>query len=420
MANPRRRALLKSGGVALFAAASGALPLFLPRASAAPARRQKTIVTIFQRFGMDGLLAVAPYADQGLARLRPNLMLSHPGSGKADARLELGDGFGLHPAFKAFKPFYDEGRLAIVHGVGSPDNTRSHTEAQRWWESGAPGDPRCRDGWLNRALAGVDDSQSLLPAVALTQQRPHIFYGARPVTTAADIGTLTIGADSGQYWQQLRELYRSSDHPGLREAAGNGLELSAILARQPAATAAYPEGSQLAASLRDIARLIKADVGLQLAFADSRDSPNGKGTWDTHSNAATVAADGPFPQMAGDLADSLAAFMADLGPRQDDVIVVTLTDFGRNVVENEGLGTDHGRATAMFVLGGSVRGGQVYGSLPERFERDGLEDGMDLPVTTDFRSVLTPLLQQHLGLDRTGVVFPDWQGPSLPILRGLS
>jgi uncharacterized protein (DUF1501 family) len=100
--------------------------------------------------------------------------------------------------------------------------------------------------------------------------------------------------------------------------------------------------------------------------------------------------------------------------------VVTLTDFGRNVVENEGLGTDHGRATAMFVLGGSVRGGQVYGSLPERFERDGLEDGMDLPVTTDFRSVLTPLLQQHLGLDRTGVVFPDWQGPSLPILRGLS
>lgn len=419
MANLKRRTLLKFGGVALFAA-SGALPVLLPKATASPYGRQKTIVTIFQRFGMDGLLAVTPYADQGLARLRPNLMLSHPGSGKADARLELGEGFGLHPAFKAFMPFYDEKRLAIVHGVGSPDNTRSHLQAQRWWESGTPGDPSYRDGWLNRALAGVDDHQALLPGVALTQQRPHIFYGTHPVTTAADIGTLTLGADSAHYEQQLQELYRHSDHPALREAAVTGLELSTLLASRPTTTVAYPEGSQLAASLRDIARLIKADVGLQLAFADSRDSPNGKGTWDTHSNAATIAPDGPFPQMASDLADSLAAFMTDLGPRQDDVIVVTLTEFGRNVVENEGLGTDHGRGTAMFVLGGSVRGGQVYGSLPERFERDALEDGMDLPVTTDFRSVVTTLLQQHLDLAHTDRVFPGWQGSALPIFRGLS
>lgn len=416
MANLKRRALLKSGGVALFGAASGVLPGFLSRAVAAGGSSRKTVVTIFQRFGMDGLLAVAPYGDPALSALRPNLMLSHPGSGRDDARLELGEGFGLHPAFSAFKPLYDEGRLAIVHGVGSPHNTRSHTQAQRWWESGAPGDPACRDGWLNRSLAALETEGALLPAAAMTAERPHIFYGKQPVTTAADMGSLTLASGGESYRQQLQQLYRQSEHPQLKDAALAGLELSSILDRQPESPVQYPQGSSLASGLRDIARLIKADVGLQLAFAESRESPNGKGTWDTHSNAATVAADGPFPQMASDLARSVAAFMTDLGSRQDDVIVVTLTDFGRNVIENAGLGTDHGRGTAMFVLGGAVQGGRVHGTLPERFERDALEDGMDLPVTTDFRAVLSPILRQHLDLQETASVFPGWGGAPLAIV----
>lgn len=414
-----RRALLKSGSLALFASALGPIPLFMREAVAAP--RKKVLVTIFQRFGMDGLLAVTPYADQHLAKLRPNLMLSHPGSGKPDARLELGDGFGLHPAFSALMPFYQEGRLAIVHGVGQPDPTRSHTTAQKWWETGVPGQPLEREGWLNRALVSARMESALLPAVSLTPEKPRIFYGAQPVTATADLQALMLHNHSPEEIAQLTQLYQNYGHTELSDAVSNSLMVAKILSEQQArraaaSTVAYPENSKLADSLRDIASLIKADVGLQLAFAESRKSPNGKGTWDTHSNAATVASDGPFPQMANDLSQSLSAFMADLGPYQDDVIVTTLTDFGRNVVENKRMGTDHGRATAMFVLGGGVKGGQVYGELPERFDRDALEDGMDLPVTTDFREVLSSLLHKQLGIADAGAVFPGWKGAGLPLV----
>jgi len=420
-ANLNRRALLKSGAVAMFAAAAGPVPLLMPSAAAATGgKRGKVLVTIFQRFGMDGLLAVTPYGDQHLRKLRPNLMLSHPGSGKDDARLALGEGFGLHPAFSAFMPFYREGRLAIVHGVGQPDSTRSHSTAQLWWESGTPGVRKQRDGWLNRALSAAPNPNTLLPAVALTDKRPRIFYGDQPVTSTPTIESLMLellsSKDHNHAIQRLQTLYGEVSHTALREGAQSSLELAQILSQPNKTNVPYPENSKLASSLRDIARLIKADVGLQVAFAESRESPNGKGTWDTHSNAATTATEGPFPQMATDLSASLAAFMADLGPYQDDVVVVTLTDFGRNVVENHRLGADHGRATAIFILGSNIRGGQVHGSLPERFDRDALEDGMDLPVTTDFRSVLTPLIQSHLGIRDTRSVFPGWQGPSLAIV----
>ena len=411
----QRRALLKLAGMTTLASTSGSFAA-LGHATATPAAsRKKVVVTIFQRFGMDGLLAVCPYTDQRLAALRPNLMLSHPGSGHADARLELGSGFGLHPAFAPLAPFYRDGRLAIVHGVGSPDNTRSHSEAQRWWESGAPGDRSQRDGWLNRSLAALAPSGQALPAVALTHERPRIFYGDQPVTVADDLAGLSLPADAG-FRARLRRLYEAHEHPALASAARQALTLSSVLTDEAKPETAYPEGSALGASLRDIAQLIRADLGLQLAFTESRESPNGRGTWDTHSNAAKTDANGPFPQMAGDLAASLAAFMEDLGPHQDDVIVVTLTDFGRNVVENERQGADHGRATAMFVLGGSVRGGHVYGTLPERFERDALEDAMDLPVTTDYRSVLAPVLEQHLGLASLEQVFPGWRGQAVALL----
>jgi uncharacterized protein (DUF1501 family) len=414
--NQSRRTLLKSGAVALFAAASGPLPLFVERAAAhavsaasATAARPKVLVTLFLRFGMDGLMAVTPYTDAHLAKLRPNLMLSAPGTGRENSRLELGDGFGLHPAMASMLPLYQSRELAIIHGVGSPHPTRSHGTAQLWWESGTPGDRSNSDGWLNKAAVALPaGAQSLLPAVALTEQRPRIFYGHHPVTNIRNLEQLSLQGESMEFLQQLEAQYRQQSNPVLRETASAGLELARVLSRQPAASAAYPAGSTLGASLRDIAQLIKADVGLQLAFADSNQSPDRKGTWDTHSNSAALG--GPFGVMARDLADSLAAFRADLGDRWEDVTVVTLTDFGRTVLENKRVGTDHGRATAMLVLGGDVHGGNVLGQLPERFERDALEDRMDLPVTTDYRAVLGNLLQTRLGIADLGAVFPGWLG----------
>ncbi len=412
-----RRTLLKSGAMALFGAAAGPLPIFMPSAIAqGRAARPKVLVTIFQRFGMDGLLAVAPYADQRLAALRPTMMLSAPGSGKADARLDLGEGYGLHPTLAPLLPFYRDGRLAVIQAAGSPHNTRSHTEAQLWWESGAPGDRAQRDGWLNRVMTATGNTQAaLLPAVAVGDQRPRIFYGDRAVTTVKDLDALKLsGAAQRAQLEKLQALYQLQGPVALRDSTINALELSRVLAAQTPGSTNYPEGSMLGSSLRDIAALIKADVGLQLAFTESRNSPDGKGTWDTHSNAGAM--DGPFPRMAADFANSVAAFMDDLGSYRDDVVIVTLTDFGRNVVENERKGADHGRATAMFVLGSNIQGGQVYGQLPERFERDALEDGMDLPVTTDYRAVLSSLTQAQFGVDGSQV-FPGWQGGALPIIR---
>ncbi len=422
----QRRMVLKSGGLALFAASTGAIPPFLSRAARAAEPgafgRQKVLVTIFQRFGMDGLMAVAPFRDERLAKLRPSLMLPLPGSGEAHARVDLDGQHGLHPGFAPLLPLFRDGSLAIVQAAGSPHNTRSHTEAQLWWESGTPGNRATSDGWLNRAVAAANVRADVpLRAVSATKERPRIFYGEQATASIeeADALTLTFGADLGRgsAVDALRAMYRNADHTLLRPAGTSSFELARILDEaKDGRAAAYPAGSKFGGSLADIAHLIKANVGLQVAFAESRTAgPNDAGTWDTHSNQAAM--DGPFPLMADDFSRSLAAFWEDLGELRDDVVVVTLTDFGRNVVENAGIGTDHGRATAMFALGASIAGGRVYGALPERFERDALEDGMDLPVTTDFRSVVSSLTAIQLKVADDARVFPGWSGERMAITK---
>lgn len=419
----QRRMILKSGGLALFAASAGALPMFVGRAAQAAERdagaRPKVLVTIFQRFGMDGLMAVTPYDDDRLAKLRPSMILPRPGSGEAHARIDLDGHFGLHPAFAPLLPMFRDGSLAIVHAAGSPHNTRSHSEAQLWWESGTPGNRATADGWLNRAVAAAAvDADVPLRAVSMTRERPRIFYGRQATASIEDVDTLhlTLGPE-GPAFEALRSMYRNADHELLRAAGARSFEVARILDEAGSRPRVlYPADSQFGASLAAIAHLIKANVGLQVAFAESRTAgPGDLGTWDTHSNQAAM--DGPFPLMADDFARSLAAFWQDLGERRDDVVVVTLTDFGRNVVENAGTGTDHGRATAMFVLGNAIHGGRVYGTLPERFERDALEDGLDLPVTTDFRSVLSALTAMQLQVEDDTQVFPDWHGERMPITK---
>lgn len=425
----QRRLFLKSSGLTFFTAASGLAPSFMSLAAqaAGASNSNKTLVVVFQRFGMDGLMAVTPYADPHLAKLRPDLMLSPPGSGKDNARIDLDGQYGLHPSLAPLEPLFREGSLAIVQAAGSPHNTRSHSEAQLWWESGAPGDRRVSDGWLNRAIGLAPFSDATLQAVSVTSERPRVFYGQQRVASVRDLEGLTLalpntsGDNSQTTLKELKALYKSHDNEALRRAGLSSLEVSHLVKQVNASSGDtksatdYPQGSEFGHSLHQIAQLIKGDMGLQIAFAESRSTPDGKGSWDSHSNEAAL--DGPLASIARDFSHSVAAFWNDLGKKREDVILVTMTDFGRNVVQNEAVGSDHGRATATLVLGGSVKGGHVYGTLPERFDRDALEDQMDLPVTTDFRSIMSTLTQHQLGIRDHQRVFPGWHGDVMPIVR---
>lgn len=411
-----RRSLLTSGGMTLFAAASGVMPMFMNNAALAASvtSGKKVLVVVFQRFGMDGLMAVAPFGDAHLTKLRPGLMLPRPGQGDS-SRVDLDGQFGLHPSMSALESLYRQGDLAIVHAAGSPHNTRSHGEAQMWWESGTPGDVTSTDGWLNRAASSASGVGGSLRAISLTRERPRTLYGEHPVSSMESLEALVMSAsdiaEDGAMMSSLQQMYRTSGNDLLRHAGADSFDAVRILQsaqRQAGEGKNYPPGSPFGRSLREIAHLIKLGVGLRVAFAESRTDVSGKGTWDSHSNQAAL--DGPFSLMGRDFSQSLAAFWEDLGEWREDVALVTMTDFGRNVVQNVAMGTDHGRATATFVLGGAVKGGKVYGSLPERFELDALEDQMDLPVTTDYRSVMAALTGAQLGIRTDAAVFPGWNG----------
>lgn len=420
-----RRALLQTGGMMAFAAGVAA-PMFFSRAAhAASGGGKKVLVVVYQRYGMDGLLAVTPYADESLARLRPDLMLPAPGSGKDNALLDLGGGHGLNPSLAALAPLYREGSLAFIQAVGSPDNTRSHLDAAQFWESGTPGDKATADGWLNRAVtaAGADAARKLR-VVSMTSEQPRALYGLQPAVAITDLRQLEFGRTSARArtdatLHALRQMYSDSGNAKLRDAAEQSFAVSRALAGGRDGSVGYPDNSPFASSLRDIATLIKADVGLQVAFAESKTGTDGRGSWDTHWYALDPAYQYGFPAIAEDFSRSVAAFWADLGNRRDDVVLVTHTDFGRNVVQNDKQGCDHGRATTMMVLGGNIQGGQMHGRLPERFERDALEDHMDLPVTTDYRAVLAELagLQLDIRPEQDGQVFPGWSGSRLNLAR---
>lgn len=420
-----RRALLQTSGMVAFA--SGVMaPMFVSRIAQASGRdSKKVLVVVYQRFGMDGLIAVAPYADESLRKLRPDLMLPAPDSGKENSYIELGDGYGLNPWLAELAPLYRQGNLAFIQAAGSPDATRSHLDAAQWWESGTPGVKATPDGWLNRAISVAgDDPARALRMISMTAEQPRAMYGTQPAVSITDLSHLQHGVTQAQSHadgavRALQRMYAKSTDPQLREAAARSFEVArALSARQRVVTATYPDTS-FGKGLRDIATLIKSDVGLQVAFAESRNGAGETGSWDTHSLALDASYRFGFPAIAQDFSKSVAAFWNDLGNRRQDVVLVTHTDFGRNVVQNHEKGCDHGRATTMFVLGGNIAGGRIYGKLPERFEREALEDQMDLPVTTDYRAVLADIAGAQLGVDAAldSRVFPGWSGQRFAITR---
>jgi uncharacterized protein (DUF1501 family) len=417
---------LKAGGIALFSVgAGGAGPGFLSRAAlAAPApaanTRRKVLVTLFQRGAMDGLMAVPPLDDAGLRAVRPRLAMSAARSSNGTAPLlDLGTGFGLHPALAPFLPLWKEGRLGIVHAVGSPDPTRSHFDAQDYMETGTPGRKGTPSGWLNRAVGLLGHEGTPLRAVSLTAALPRALYGDQPaiaVTDLADFRVKPPGAEqaASTAGQGFEALYQQAAPGILRDTGGETFRAVEMLSEagvagyRPAPGVEYPK-SPLGDALRQIAILIKAGVGLEIAFAES-------GGWDTHVQQGTT--NGTFARRAADLAQSIAAFWKDLGPHQDEVILSTVTEFGRTVRENGSGGTDHGHGSCLFVLGNRVQGGKVHGAFPgPGLEPGALYEGRDLPVTTDFRSVFCELAGRHLGIRDDAGLFPGWTGPRLPLLR---
>ncbi|HEV2855378.1 MAG TPA: DUF1501 domain-containing protein [Thermoanaerobaculia bacterium] len=409
-----RRLFLKSGGVALLTLGVGGGPGFITRAALAaagtgstPSRRRKVLVTIFQRGAMDGLAAVPPIDAPALKTLRPRLAASGARSEGDGTLLDLQTGFGLHPAFEPLLPLWKDKRLAIVHAVGSPDPTRSHFDAQDFMETGTPGRKGTPNGWLNRAVGLLGHDASPFRAVALTPALPRSLYGDEPalaVTSLADFKVQLPGADrtAAAAGHGFEALYDTTSQDLLRDTGSetfkaiHRLSAAEIERYLPAAGAEYPR-TPLGNALRQIAILIKSGVGLEVAFAES-------GGWDTHVQQALA-----FSRQARDLAQSIRAFWTDLGPYQDQVLLTTMTEFGRTVRENGSGGTDHGHGSCLFVLGNKVDGGKVHGTFPG-LEPGALYEGRDLPVTTDFRAVFCELAGKHLGIKDDGKLFPGWTG----------
>ncbi|MFQ5571099.1 MAG: DUF1501 domain-containing protein, partial [Rhodothermales bacterium] len=410
-----RRAFLKAGGLGVIAMGLGGSPLFLNRTARAAAepplyRRRKVLVALFQRGAMDGLMAVTPFNDPHLRTHRPRLAMTATGG---DALLDLDGTYGLHPALSAFVPLFQEGRLAIVHGVGSPNTTRSHFDAQDYMETGTPGRKGTSSGWLNRAMGLLGHEATPFQSVALTPALPRSLYGPAPalaISNLDDFDMHTPGASSsGQATgQSLEALYQQTSQDLLRGTGHDTFEAMRVLesvrkqAYRPAQGAQYPN-TPLGTSLKQIAQLIKADIGLDVAFAESSG-------WDTHVQQGTTR--GAFARQANNLASAITAFWTDLDARQDDVTLMTMTEFGRTVGENGSGGTDHGRASCLFVLGNRVDGGRVHGTVPV-LAPEHLEDRRDLPVTTDFRAVFSEVAGKHLGITQDEALFPGWQGARL-------
>lgn len=412
-----RRAFLKAGGLAVFATGLGGCPVFLGRtaqAAAAPGLygRRKVLVALFQRGAMDGLMAVSPFDDPFLARARPRLAMAAARSAGAEALRDLDGRFGLHPALAPLYPFFAEGRLAVVHGVGSPNPTRSHFDAQDYMETGTPFRKGTPSGWLGRAVGLLGHEATPFQAVALAPALPRALYGDAPALAVADLdtfgveGTAATGAGlEALYAQTTQRLLQGAGHDGFE--AARVAEAVRTQPYRPAHGATYP-ASPLGRSLRQIAQLIKAEVGLEVAFAES-------GGWDTHVQQGTAR--GSFARRAADLAAAVAAFWTDLGTLQDDVVLMTMTEFGRTLAENGSGGTDHGRASCLFVLGHGLDGGRVHGDVPV-LAPEHLADGRDLPVTTDFRAVFSAVAGHHLGVADDAALFPGWKGSRLPLWRG--
>jgi uncharacterized protein (DUF1501 family) len=399
-----RRYFIRSSALAL--AAVGMAPSWLVRAASQErqsAGRRRILVVIFQRGAADGLNVVAPFFEKSYYDMRPTIAVPPPG--KENGGIDLDGRFALHPSLQPLKPVWDSGQLAIIHAAGSPDPTRSHFDAQDFMESGTPG-KTSEDGWLNRALP-AETSSSPLRAIAIGAQLPRTLRGNSRAVAVNNLQQFETR--NKEVASILESMYASTRDPRLMSSGKEAFEavkmIEAINKRPyaPGNGAQYQGG--FGNALQQIARLIKADAGVEAAFAEI-------GGWDHHVNEA--------PQLANLLREygaSLAAFARDMGDRMEDIVLVTMSEFGRTAREDGNAGTDHGHGNVMMVLGGPVRGKKVYGRWPG-LGPDQLYEGLDLAVTTDFRDVLGELVSRHLSRN-PNQVFPAYKPELLGLLKSV-
>jgi uncharacterized protein (DUF1501 family) len=406
-----RRYFLKASGIGL--ASFGfmtAAPDFLHQFADAQTLtnkngKKKILITIFQRGAVDGLNAVVPHGEGEYYNLRPTIAIAKPN--QADGAVNLDGFFGLHPSLKPLEKFWQSKQMAIVHSVGSPDNTRSHFDAQDYMESATPGVKATRDGWLNRILQAENKKDaSPFQAVALTGQVPRSMMGRAPTVAMTNLADFAINA--GVYTKSVQGGFegiydRINSKDSLGETGKETFEAVNFLKRANPSQykaengAQYPN-SALGRSLLQIAQLVKANVGLEIAFAEA-------GGWDTHSNQG--GARGQLANLLRDFGQSIAALATDLGARMDDVVILTMSEFGRTARQNGTNGTDHGHGNQMLILGNSVKGGKVYGDWKGLSDSQ-LNEGRDLAVTTDFRDVFAEIADKHLGNSNFTKIFPQY------------
>src|SRR6266436_5875080 len=403
-----RRYFLKQGGIAMVGLST--MPAFLQRAIAAtPSSGKKQLVVLFQRGAADGLNMVVPFGEPNYYRMRPSIAIPEPRRGGADCAVDLDGFFGLHPSLAPLQPLFRKNELAIVHAAGSPDPTRSHFDAQDFMESGTPGRKATEDGWLNRALGTIPrENASPFRAVAMGASLPRMLRGTAPAIALPDVRQFKVMAQNSNMGQVaeggFEAMYAQTVDHALRGTGTETFEAIDMLRKAdpgkyaPEHGAQYPT-SRLGQSLQQIGQLIKADIGTEVLFVDC-------GGWDNNVNEGGVQ--GQLSNLLRDLGQGLAAFHDDMGDRMQDIVVVTMSEFGRTAKENGNRGTDHGHANCMFVMGGDVKGGRVYGPWPGLADHQ-LNEGRDLALTTDFRLVLGEILSKHNGVSDLHAVFPGFE-----------
>ncbi len=411
---PRRNAMTRRGfmrGGALALVGTSVVPAFLTRSIYAEmdkaAAGNKKLVVIFQRGACDGLNVVVPYREKNYYAMRPTIAI------KPNEVIDLNGFFGLHPQMAAMKPLYDQGHLAIVHAAGSPDPSRSHFDAQDYMESGTPGVKVTQDGWLNRALQNgpapllQNGRPTAFRAVALGTEVPRTLQGKIPAIAVANLADFSVagrGPQTSPISNAFQAMYDESTDSVLHGTGEETFEAVKMLKAadpakyQPAAGVVYPQGA-FGNSLKQVAQLMKANLGVEAAFSDI-------GGWDTHQNQG--GASGQLANRLKEFSEAIAAFWLDMGDEAENMTLVTMSEFGRTARQNGTGGTDHGHANVMFVLGGQVKGGKVYGKWPG-VGNDQLNEGRDLKVTTDFRNVLAEAAYRQLGARNLEAIFPNAQ-----------
>jgi uncharacterized protein (DUF1501 family) len=400
-------------------AAGGLIPLgrqaWAARSQPASSMQRKLVV-ILLRGAVDGLSVVAPYGDANYYHVRPTIALPRPGS--ENGLLDLDGYFGLHPALAALQPWWQQHKLAFVHAAGSPDPTRSHFDAQDYMESGTPGRKGTQDGWMNRLLTALPGPAVPTRAISVGPVMPRILAGRAAATNIASGAAATRASllDRPQVGSAFDRLYQGDgklSNVYQQAQAARKEVMSSMDAEMQMANGGAPLPNGFPNDAARLATLMRNDPNVQMAFV-------ALGGWDTHANQGSAS--GQLANHLAPLGQGLATLAQRLGPMFDDTTIVVMSEFGRTVRENGNRGTDHGHGNAMWVLGGPVAGGKVYGDWQGLGDAQ-LHEGRDLPVTTDFRVVLAQLAERHLRLPDRQLqqLFPGMpaQMPDLKLIRTL-